>query len=83
MITIKRYANRKLYNTKTSTYTTLTEIRDMIRNGAELTVIDNATRQDITEMTVRTIVSELYVMKGKVPYSNLLSVIKTSEKDDV
>lgn len=83
MITIKRYTNRKLYNTKTSTYTTLTEIRDMIRNGAKLVVIDNATRQDITEMTVRTIVSELYVMKGKVPYSNLLSVIRTSEKENV
>ena len=45
---IKRYQNRKLYDTNQSCYVTLDEIAQMIRNGDDLQVIDNKTKADIT-----------------------------------
>ena len=38
--TIKKYANRRLYNTGTSTYVTLEVLAEMVKNGDDLTVID-------------------------------------------
>ena len=45
---IKRYQNRKLYDTHQSCYVTLEEISQMIKNGDDLRVIDNKTKNDIT-----------------------------------
>ena len=49
--TIKRYQNRKLYDTFQSCYVTLEEIAQIIREGYEIQVIDNKTKRDITYMT--------------------------------
>ena len=49
--TIKRYQNRKLYDTHQSCYVTLEEIAQIIREGNEIHVIDNKTKNDITYMT--------------------------------
>ena len=49
--TIKRYQNRKLYDTCQSCYVTLEEIAQIIREGHEIQVIDNKTKNDITYMT--------------------------------
>lgn len=48
---IKRYQNRKLYDTHQSCYVTLEEISQIIREGNEIQVIDNKTKNDITYMT--------------------------------
>ena len=48
---IKRYQNRKLYDTHQSCYVTLEEIAQIIREGHEIQVIDNKTKNDITYMT--------------------------------
>ena len=48
---IKRYQNRKLYDTQQSCYVTLDDIAKMIRAAEEVMVIDNKTKNDITYMT--------------------------------
>ena len=48
---IKRYQNRKLYDTHQSCYVTLEEIAQIIREGHEIQVIDNKTKNDITYIT--------------------------------
>lgn len=47
-ILIKRYANRKLYNTESSRYITLKGISELVREGREIRVIDNESGDDIT-----------------------------------
>jgi len=51
-ILIKRYANRKLYNTDTSRYITLKGISELIEAGHEIRVIDNETGEDITSVAL-------------------------------
>lgn len=48
---IKRYQNRKLYDTHQSCYVTLEEIALIVREGHEIQVIDNKTKNDITYTT--------------------------------
>ena len=47
-IVIKKYANRRLYNTRTSAYVTLDDLADMVRNGDVFVVQDAKTGEDIT-----------------------------------
>ena len=51
-VLIKRYANRKLYNTKTSRYITLKGIAELIEAGEDVRVIDNETGEDITNVAL-------------------------------
>ena len=51
-VLVKRYANRKLYNTQTSRYITLKGIAELIEAGEEVTVIDNETGEDITSIAL-------------------------------
>ncbi len=51
-VLIKRYANRKLYNTKASRYITLKGIAELIDDGEEVRVIDNETGEDITSIAL-------------------------------
>lgn len=55
---IKRYQNRKLYDTQQSCYVTLDDIAKMIRNSEEVMVIDNKTKNDITAATLTQIIFE-------------------------
>lgn len=54
--TIKRYSNRKLYDTRESRYVTLQQIAAFIRDGQDVVVVDNETREDLTHMTMAQIV---------------------------
>ena len=49
---IKRYANRKMYDTVRSCYVTLEEVASMVRAGEDVKVIDNKTKDDLTEVTL-------------------------------
>ena len=51
-ILIKRYANRKLYNTATSRYITLKGIAELLDDGEEVRVVDNETGEDITKVAL-------------------------------
>src|SRR3954462_4578345 len=55
---IKRYQNRKLYDTHESSYVTLDEIARMIKGGEDLRVIDNKTKNDITAATLTQLLYE-------------------------
>lgn len=55
---IKRYTNRKLYDTERSCYVTLDEIAEMVREGEEVSIVDNRSGEDLTTVTLAQIVYE-------------------------
>lgn len=55
---IKRYQNRKLYDTSESCYVTLEDISEMIKRGDEVEIIDNTTKEDISAVTLAQIIFE-------------------------
>jgi polyhydroxyalkanoate synthesis repressor PhaR len=58
MPVIKRYPNRKLYDTEAKQYITLDGIATLIRQGREVTVVDHATGEDLTAVTLTQIIFE-------------------------
>jgi len=57
-ITIKKYANRRLYNTGTSTYVTLEDLASMVKDGEDFLVYDAKTGDDITRSVLAQIIFE-------------------------
>src|SRR5207248_10533670 len=55
---VKRYANRKLYDTQRSRYVTLDQIADMIRAGQDVKIVDNTSKDDLTSITLAQIIFE-------------------------
>src|SRR5499426_4093639 len=55
---IKRYSNRKLYDTQESRYVTLEELEELIRAGKEISVVDVSTGWDLTSVTLAQIILE-------------------------
>jgi polyhydroxyalkanoate synthesis repressor PhaR len=55
---IKRYANRKLYDTRESRYVTLQQIAKFVRDGEDVAIIDNTTKEDLTNVTLAQIIYE-------------------------
>ena len=77
---IKRYQNRKLYDTHQSCYVTLEEIARMIRAGDDLKVIDNKTQRDITSSTLTQLLFETEKKSNKVvPIGLLKEIIKSGD----
>ncbi|MCL2714844.1 MAG: polyhydroxyalkanoate synthesis repressor PhaR [Alphaproteobacteria bacterium] len=56
--TIKKYANRRLYNTRTSTYVTLEDLACMVKGGEDFVVFDAKTGDDITRSVLAQIIFE-------------------------
>lgn len=78
MRVIKRYANRKLYDTETKQYITLDEIADLIRAGNELQVIDNTSKEDLTALTLSQIILEQEKkQKGFLPRTVLNALVES------
>ncbi len=74
---IKRYSNRKLYDTRQSRYVTLQHIGDMVRAGEDVQIIDNATKEDKTEITLALILSEeLKTRPRSIPLGTLRELIQ-------
>jgi len=74
---IKRYSNRKLYDTRDSRYVTLQQIGEMVRAGEEVQIIDNATKEDKTEVTLALILSDnLRAEPRSVPLAALRDLIQ-------
>jgi polyhydroxyalkanoate synthesis repressor PhaR len=80
MRTIKKYANRKLYDTQQSCYITLDEIAELIRTGQDITVIDNKTKEDITYKTLVQLLSLLEAKNAKMGMEQSLYRIIRSEE---
>ncbi len=57
-VTIKKYANRRLYDTESSTYITLDKLAQMVREGREFEVVDAKTGEDITRQVLTQIIVE-------------------------
>src|SRR6185436_69060 len=72
---IKRYQNRKLYDTHESSYVTLDEIAKMIKGGEDLRVIDNKTKNDITAATLTQLLYESERKSKTQPSVDLLKEI--------
>jgi len=69
-ITIKKYANRRLYNTGTSTYVTLEDLATMVKQGDDFVVYDAKTGEDITRSVLAQIIFEQENKEGQ----NLLPI---------
>ena len=57
-VVIKKYANRRLYNTATSTYVTLDDLSAMVKSGTDFVVFDAKTNEDITRSVLTQIIFE-------------------------
>jgi len=77
---IKRYSNRKLYDTQESRYVTLEEIEEMIRAGREISVVDAASGEDLTSVTLTQIILENErTHRASLPAAFLHQLIKHGE----
>jgi polyhydroxyalkanoate synthesis repressor PhaR len=69
-VTIKKYANRRLYNTGTSTYVTLEDLATMVKEGEDFVVYDAKSGEDITRSVLAQIIFEQENKEGQ----NLLPI---------
>src|SRR5215204_5654578 len=75
---IKRYANRKLYDTEHSRYVTLDQISEMIRNGDDVKIVDNKTKEDLTTVTLAQIIfEEEKKQRSFLPLGAMRSIIQS------
>ena len=74
---IKRYANRKLYDTQRSRYVTLEQIAEMIRAGEDVKIVDNNSKDDLTALTLAQILFEEEKKGGFLPLSALRNIIQS------
>lgn len=74
---IKRYTNRKLYDTVESRYVTLDEIADMVKAGTEVQIVDNRSKEDLTSVTLAQIIFEEEKKTSKMPLPMLRDIIRT------
>lgn len=81
MRVIKRYSNRKLYDTESKQYITLDQIADLIRTGEDLQVIENTSGNDLTALTLSQIILEQEKkQKGFLPRSVLSALVEAGGK---
>ena len=80
-VIIKRYRNRKLYNTQSKCYITLGEIEELVKEQEKVKIIDNITGNDITAITLSQIIFELEKNRaGFLPSNLLLSLVQSGGK---
>jgi polyhydroxyalkanoate synthesis repressor PhaR len=74
---IKRYSNRKLYDTQDSHYVTLEKLAELVRAGEELRVIENGTQRDLTAATMALIIFEEEKRGPRLPVEALRRIIRS------
>jgi polyhydroxyalkanoate synthesis repressor PhaR len=78
---IKRYENRKLYDTASSEYVSLSDIAELVRSGETVRVVDNATGRDLTAQTLTQIILEEGKNgKAAIPSDILHQLLRRSEE---
>jgi polyhydroxyalkanoate synthesis repressor PhaR len=77
-VTIKKYANRRLYNTGTSTYVTLEDLASMVKDGEDFVVYDAKSGEDITRSVLAQIIFEQENKEGQslLPITFLRQLIR-------
>jgi len=81
MPVIKRYPNRKLYDTDAKQYITLEGIAELIRKGKEISVIDNTNGEDLTAVILTQVIFEEEKKRsGLLPHSLLSGLIQASSE---
>ncbi|MFN2245389.1 MAG: polyhydroxyalkanoate synthesis regulator DNA-binding domain-containing protein [Anaerolineae bacterium] len=77
MPVIKRYPNRKLYDTEAKQYVTLAQIASLIRDGQDVQVVDHATGEDLTALTLTQVILEQErKLNGFLPQTVLTGLIQ-------
>jgi polyhydroxyalkanoate synthesis repressor PhaR len=79
MRVIKRYSNRKLYDTTTRTYVTLEHVAEMVADSVEIKVVDNDTDEDLTTVILSQILLERERSKRSLPTTLLSGLLRSGE----
>lgn len=79
MIVVKKYSNRRLYDTGDSRYITLEELADKIRAGADVRVVDAKTDEDLTQSTLAQIILESRGASRLLPIPLLTQLIRMGD----
>jgi polyhydroxyalkanoate synthesis repressor PhaR len=78
MIVIKRYPNRKLYNTDSKKYVTLVQLAEVIRTGEEVQILDHTTGEDLSAVTLTQVIYEQEKKQaGFLPRSVLAGLVQS------
>jgi polyhydroxyalkanoate synthesis repressor PhaR len=81
IVVIKKYTNRRLYNSKEGCYVKLDEIAGIIREGSDIRVIDSQTNEDITkQILAQIILEEEKNKKDLLPTALLYKIIRANEE---
>jgi polyhydroxyalkanoate synthesis repressor PhaR len=78
-ITVKKYGNRRLYDTADSRYVTLEELAEKIRKGSDAKIVDAKSGQDLTQSTLTQIIIEGRGAAKLLPVPFLLQLIRMRE----
>ena len=78
---IKRYGNRRLYNTETRSYVNYTELVKLVRDGNDIQVVDSTTKEDVTKsVLIQLILEEEKNKKSILPVPFLLQLLRAREE---
>src|SRR5688500_20182176 len=79
MVTIKKYGNRRLYDTDQSRYVTLEELADTVREGGDVRVVDAKTGEDLTQATLAQMILESRGASKLLPIPFLVQLIRMGD----
>lgn len=79
MVTIKKYSNRRLYDTSISSYITLEDLADKIRAGTDVRVVDAKTERDLTQQVLAQIILESRGAAKLLPVPLLMRLIRMGD----
>ena len=78
---IKRYGNRRLYNTETQTYVNYEDLTKLVRDGQDIKVIDSTTKEDVTKaVLIQLILEEEKDKKSILPTPFLFQLLRSREE---
>lgn len=76
---VKKYSNRRLYDTESSRYVTLEELAERVRAGADMQVVDAKTGEDLTQSTLAQIILESRGASKLLPVPLLLQLVRMGD----
>lgn len=80
LLVIKRYGNRRLYNTETKTYVNYSDLAKIVRDGSDVQVIDSTTKEDVTKaVLIQVILEEEKNNKTVLPTEFLFQLLRSRE----
>lgn len=81
VLTIKRYGNRRLYNTETRSYVNYGDLSEIVRSGTDIKVIDSKSKEDVTKaVLIQLILEEEKNDKTVLPTEFLFQILRTREE---